>query len=90
MRLTRYCGFYLIIFESTTPDEGRIWINAKEANRDDVIALLQFDEATMRRYWCRVKSLIDIKTSGKSLCPGGAAFATRFTNSGSAARWPSS
>lgn len=38
----KYRGFYLIVFENTSPDDGKIFINHKQATRQDLIDLLTF------------------------------------------------
>lgn len=35
-------GFHLIQFEKTSPDDGKVYIDRKEATKDDLIKLLQF------------------------------------------------
>jgi len=37
-----YKGFYLIVFENTSPDDGNVWINGKPSNRTELINLLKF------------------------------------------------
>lgn len=36
-------GFHLIVFENTSPDDGKIFLNRKEINRDDLIKFLKFE-----------------------------------------------
>jgi hypothetical protein len=38
----KYRGIYLVQFENTSPDDGKIWINKKPATKADLIKLLQF------------------------------------------------
>jgi len=38
----KYKGFYLIQFENTNPDDGKIFINKKEAKKEQLLELLQF------------------------------------------------
>ena len=38
----KYCGFYLIVFENTSPDDGLLWINHQLATKEQLIRLLQF------------------------------------------------
>jgi hypothetical protein len=38
----KYRGIYLIQFENTCPDDGKLWINKKPATKADLIKLLQF------------------------------------------------
>lgn len=35
-------GFHLIVFENTSPDDGKIWINNIEVTKAQLIAFLQF------------------------------------------------
>jgi len=35
-------GFHLIVFENTSPEDGRIWLDNKEISKDDLILFLQF------------------------------------------------
>jgi len=37
-----YCGFYLIQFEKTNPDDGKIYINKKLVTKDYLLEFLQF------------------------------------------------
>jgi hypothetical protein len=46
----KYKGFFYIIFEKTSPEDGRMWINNKEATKDELLKLLQFDEDTVWKY----------------------------------------
>ena len=45
-----YCGFYLVVFENTSPIDGLIWINHKEASLQSLINLLKFDSSTLTHY----------------------------------------
>lgn len=36
-------GFHLIVFESTSPDDGKIFLDKKEINRDILIKFLRFE-----------------------------------------------
>ena len=38
-----YRGYYVVQFENTTPDNGRIWINGGLVSREGLIALLRFE-----------------------------------------------
>lgn len=50
-----YQGFYIIIFEKTNPDDGKIFISnianskTKEFTKDELIKFLQFDEEVMAK-----------------------------------------
>lgn len=46
MRPVRYFGHYVIRFENTNPDDGRLWINGRLCTRDRLVKLLQFDDET--------------------------------------------
>jgi hypothetical protein len=37
-----YHGFFLIQFECTNPDDGKIWIDHKPATKEELLKLLQF------------------------------------------------
>jgi hypothetical protein len=39
----KYKGLYLIQFENTNPEDGRIWINNKETTKEQLIKLLRFE-----------------------------------------------
>ena len=39
-----FCGFYVLIFEHTCPDDGRMWLNGKEVTTVELIELLQFKQ----------------------------------------------
>jgi hypothetical protein len=47
---SNYCGFYVVVFENTSPQDGNLWINMISATRADVKAILQFDSAALARY----------------------------------------
>lgn len=38
-----YKGMFVLVFEKTSPDDGRIWLDGKEINKDDLLKFLQFD-----------------------------------------------
>ena len=42
-RPVSYLGHYVIRFELTTPDDGKMWINGNELSADVLVALLGFD-----------------------------------------------
>lgn len=42
MRL-RYCGYHVLTFENTTPDNGAMWWNNREIDRATLIRLLRFE-----------------------------------------------
>lgn len=42
IRDSKYKGFYLIQFENTTPDDGRIFLDRKEISKEQLISFLQF------------------------------------------------
>ncbi|GIV53466.1 MAG: hypothetical protein KatS3mg038_3987 [Candidatus Kapaibacterium sp.] len=46
----RYCGFFYVCFERTNPDDGIIWINNQLATKSELVRLLQFDEAMLRKF----------------------------------------
>jgi hypothetical protein len=35
-----FVGFFVIIFENTSPDDGKIWINGKEITKEKLIEFL--------------------------------------------------
>jgi len=37
-----YCGFHLLVFENTNPDDGKMWLDGSEINRTDLLKFLQF------------------------------------------------
>lgn len=39
-----YKGFYFVQFEKTSPEDGRIWINYKEATKQELINILKFQK----------------------------------------------
>jgi len=39
----RYKGLFIVVFEKTSPDDGRIWIDGKEVTKQDLVKFLQFD-----------------------------------------------
>jgi hypothetical protein len=39
----KYRGLYLIQFERTNPEDGKIWINNKEVTKENLIKLLRFE-----------------------------------------------
>jgi hypothetical protein len=38
-----YKGLFVIVFENTSPDDGKIWIDGKEVTKEDLLKFLQFD-----------------------------------------------
>jgi len=38
-----YCGFYVLKFEKTNPDDGKIYLNDIEITKEDLFKFLQFD-----------------------------------------------
>lgn len=37
-----YCGFHLLQFENTSPEDGKIYLDNKEVSKDDLIRFLAF------------------------------------------------
>jgi hypothetical protein len=42
-----YCGFHLIQFEKTSPEDGRIYLDHKEITKDQLISFLRFESLTI-------------------------------------------
>ena len=38
-----YCGFYVLKFEKTNPNDGKIYLNDIEITKEDLFKFLQFD-----------------------------------------------
>jgi hypothetical protein len=38
----RYCGFHVLVFENTSPEDGKIFLNGKEIGREELLQFLQF------------------------------------------------
>jgi hypothetical protein len=38
-----YKGFHIIIFENTSPDDGRIWLDGCEVGKQDLLKFLRFE-----------------------------------------------
>jgi len=38
-----YCGLHIIIFEKTSPDDGRVYIDKKEVTREQLVKFLRFE-----------------------------------------------
>lgn len=38
-----YKGLFVLVFEKTSPDDGKIWLDGKEISKSDLIKFLQFD-----------------------------------------------
>lgn len=38
----KFCGFHIIQFEKTSPEDGRIFLDGKEINKHDLIEFLKF------------------------------------------------
>lgn len=38
----KYCGFHVLVFENTSPDDGNIFLNGKEISREELLQFLQF------------------------------------------------
>ena len=41
---SKYKGFHKIVFEKTSPDDGRTWLDDKEVTKRDILDFLEFDE----------------------------------------------
>ena len=39
----KYKGIYLLSFERTSPDDGKMWLNKKEINKEQLIKFLRFE-----------------------------------------------
>lgn len=39
-----YCGFHCLIFENTSPEDGRIYLDGKFISRTDLIKFLKFEQ----------------------------------------------
>jgi hypothetical protein len=39
-----FCGFHVIQFEKTSPDDGKIFLDSKEINKIDLIKFLRFEK----------------------------------------------
>jgi hypothetical protein len=44
-----------VVFENTSPLDGLIWINHKEADTDSLTKLLRFDAPTLKNYSKKAK-----------------------------------
>ena len=40
-----YMGFHIIIFEKTSPDDGKIWLDAEEIDKQQLIKFLHFNSS---------------------------------------------
>jgi hypothetical protein len=38
-----YKGFHLIVFEKTSPDDGRLWLDTEEISKERLIDFLRFE-----------------------------------------------
>lgn len=38
-----YKGFHLVVFENTSPSDGRIWLDKKEISKEQLIKFLRFE-----------------------------------------------
>ena len=38
-----YCGIYLLVFENTSPDDGKIYLNREEITKEQLIKFLKFE-----------------------------------------------
>ena len=38
-----YVGIHLVVFENTSPDDGKIWLDRKEITKEDLILFLRFE-----------------------------------------------
>lgn len=41
-----YCGFHYLIFENTSPDDGKIFLDNIEINKDELIKFLRFENVS--------------------------------------------
>jgi len=40
---SNYRGMHLLVFENTSPDDGKIFLDKKEITRDELIKFLRFE-----------------------------------------------
>jgi len=40
---TKYHGMHLLVFECTSPDDGKIWLDRREIDSHELIAFLMFE-----------------------------------------------
>ena len=39
-----YCGFHLLVFENTNPDDGKMWLDRKEITIEQLVKFLRFEK----------------------------------------------
>ena len=37
-----YCGFHILVFQNTSPDDGKIWLDEQPITKDQLLDFLQF------------------------------------------------
>lgn len=45
----RYYGYFLVQFEETSPEDGRMWVNGNKISLSDLARLLAFDDEVIGR-----------------------------------------
>lgn len=45
----KYRGFHLIVFENTSPEDGKIYLDNKEISKQELIDFLSFKDINIRR-----------------------------------------
>jgi len=59
----RYRGFHLIQFENTNPDDGKIYLNGMEIDKEDLIKFLRFEKPLKwySNYYFKKHRILDAK-----------------------------
>ena len=40
----KFIGFYVLVFENTSPDDGKIWVNGKEITKTQLVSFLRMEK----------------------------------------------
>lgn len=46
----KFCGFHILIFERSNPEDGRIYWDDKEITKEELIKILRFDKSIKKKY----------------------------------------
>ena len=60
-----YRGLHQLVFENTTPDDGRIQLDEQEITKEELIKFLQFDQKIIDRYYKHKTEFITLKFTPK-------------------------
>jgi len=46
----KFCGFHVLIFERSNPEDGKMYWDDKEITKEELIKILRFDKSIKKKY----------------------------------------